>query len=168
MILFGAYGTISDASKIFKEIDNLSKNNNALIQMVNADVIFGKDHIISAMFHTQRCFANKTNSLDDASLELLLYLSGERQISKAISKIGITNQTTKFAIIVSSEKQNNDEIIVHTLLSQFNLCRDDTVLEGDSTTLKQFGLSKQEISTVSKQLYGDLILEKVALVDIIK
>ena len=34
--------------------------------------------------------------------------------------------------------------------------------------LKKFGIDKTEIDTVAKDKYGDLILEKVAMVDIIK
>jgi len=49
-----------------------------------------------------------------------------------------------------------------------NLEKDDKVLEGDENTLKSFGLNEMELRTVTKAKYGDLILEKVAMVDIIK
>jgi KEOPS complex subunit Cgi121 len=169
MILCGAYGKIKDVTVLFNEIDQLSKQNNVIIQIVNADVIFGKDHIVSAYYHTNRCFENNTNSLDDKSLEFLLYLSGERQISKAIKKVGITNQVNTFAIIIIPlQKENDCESILAHIVSQFNFVKDDAILAGDKTTLKRFGISEKEISTVPEENYADIILEKVALVDIIK
>ena len=53
-------------------------------------------------------------------------------------------------------------------MSSLNLKRDDKVLEGDVDTLKRFGITEDELSTIPESKYGDLLLEKVALVDIIK
>jgi tRNA threonylcarbamoyladenosine modification (KEOPS) complex Cgi121 subunit len=50
----------------------------------------------------------------------------------------------------------------------FHLTHDDTILEGNRDTLKRFGITDQEIRTLPENKYGDLILEKVAMVDIIK
>ncbi len=47
-------------------------------------------------------------------------------------------------------KQNNDEI------------------SGNQTTLRKFGFSQKEIDTVNADHYEGLILEKIAMVDIIK
>jgi hypothetical protein len=58
--------------------------------------------------------------------------------------------------------------MINKLLKQLSLDRDDTVLEGNIDTLKKFGIGENEINTVAKAKYGDLILEKVAMVDIIK
>jgi tRNA threonylcarbamoyladenosine modification (KEOPS) complex Cgi121 subunit len=57
---------------------------------------------------------------------------------------------------------------IDELLKKLSLIRDDTILEGDVDTLRRFGLKERQIKTVTKSKYGDLILEKVAMVDIIK
>jgi tRNA threonylcarbamoyladenosine modification (KEOPS) complex Cgi121 subunit len=49
-----------------------------------------------------------------------------------------------------------------------DIARDDDVLEGDENTLRSFGISDEEKQTVSKQYYASLILERIALIDIIK
>ena len=54
------------------------------------------------------------------------------------------------------------------MLKKISLIHDDKVLEGDIDTLKKFGINKKAIATVSEERYGDLILEKVAMVDIVK
>jgi tRNA threonylcarbamoyladenosine modification (KEOPS) complex Cgi121 subunit len=98
-----------------------------------------------------------------------LYASGERQIQKAIEKIGIKkrNQKIAFIFIKENNRKISDDEVEH-VLSSLNLKRDDKVLEGDVDTLKRFGITEDELSTIPESKYGDLLLEKVALVDIIK
>ena len=57
---------------------------------------------------------------------------------------------------------------VDKLLRMFHLTSDDKVLEGDKDTLKRFGITDQELHTLPESKYSSLILEKVALVDVIK
>ena len=45
---------------------------------------------------------------------------------------------------------------------------DDKVLEGNKETLIKFGIEENEIETVTKEKYSYIILEKVAMVDILK
>ncbi len=140
-----------------------------VIQVVNADFVYGKDHLFSAVEHTIRSFKNRMNSLKSLSLEMLLYASGERQIQKAIEKIGIKkgNQKIAFIFIKANNRKISDDEVEH-VLSSLNLKRDDKVLEGDVDTLKRFGITEDELSTIPESKYGDLLLEKVALVDIVK
>ncbi|MFO7676978.1 MAG: KEOPS complex subunit Cgi121 [Thermoplasmatota archaeon] len=168
-IIIGARGRITSTKNFFQQINEFSKKHNVIIQIVNADYIYGKDHIISAFLHTQRSFLQNTNSLDDVSLELLLYISGERQISKAIEKVGITSEYQRFAIIlIPQQKHLTSQRVIQQLLTMFKFTRDDTILDGDKNTLQRFGITIEELSTIPNEDYGDIILEKVALVDVIK
>ncbi len=167
--IIGAKGKIQDINSFLKKIITLSSRYDMVIQVVNADFVYGKYHLFSAVEHTIRSFKNRMNSLNSLSLEMLLYASGERQIQKAIEKIGIKNGNQKIAFIFIKEnniKISDDE--VEHVLSSLNLKRDDKVLEGDVDTLKRFGIAEDELSTIPESKYGDLLLEKVALVDIIK
>ena len=167
--IFGAKGKIEIVEDFFKKIDEFSVKYELVIQVVDADYVFGKNHLKSAVNHAQRTFLNHTNSLNSLPLELLLYVSGERQVQKAINKIGINKSTENVAfIIISKDKIDISNQIIDEIISFFKLKRNDKVLEGDLDTLKKFGIKKDEIETISTDKYGDLILEKVALVDIIK
>lgn len=167
--IIGAKGKIQDINSFLKKIITLSNRYDMVIQVFNADFVYGKDHLFSAVEHTIRSFKNRMNSLNSRSLEMLLYASGERQIQKAIEKIGIKNGNQKIAFIFIKENNRkiSDDEVEH-VLSSLNLKRDDKVLEGDVDTLKRFGITEDELSTIPKSKYGDLLLEKVALVDIIK
>ncbi len=167
--IIGAKGKIQDINSFVKKIITLSNIYDMVIQVINADFVYGKDHLFSAVEHTIRSFKNRMNSLNSLSLEMLLYASGERQIQKAIEKIGIKNGNQKIAFIFIKENNRkiSDDEVEH-VLSSLNLKRDDKVLEGGVDTLKRFGITEDELSTIPESKYGDLLLEKVALVDIIK
>jgi KEOPS complex subunit Cgi121 len=158
-----------------KEIDTLGKTHKIMIQLINADLIFSKLHVISAVEHALRSFDHKDNATSSLNLELLLYLAGERQIHKAIKKVGITTHTTNFVIIIVSDIHNSnkydgklsntisDSVLETTQLKQINVD-----ISGDRSTLSRFGISDEDIDTIKPDQYEGLILEKIALVDIIK
>jgi tRNA threonylcarbamoyladenosine modification (KEOPS) complex Cgi121 subunit len=80
-------------------------------------------------------------------------------------------QTIAF-VLVDQLKRKPDkktyDAVVDKLLRTFHLTSDDKVLEGDKDTLKRFGITDQELRILPESKYNDLILEKVALVDVIK
>jgi KEOPS complex subunit Cgi121 len=171
--VFGARGYITDIDDFLLKLQSFSKQNNLLVQVFDARVVYGTDHLLSAMRHAQRAFHNGTNATNSLPLEILLYAAGERQIHKAIKKIGIKLGKQPIAfVLIDARKKHNDETtnasVIGEVLHLFHLTRDDTVLTGNRDTLTRFGITAQEIRTLPEDKYGDLILEKIAMVDIIK
>ena len=166
MKVVGAKGNIQDVDSFLKQIISFTKKHNFVIQVFNADLIYGKNHLISATEHAFRAMKQKTNTTNSLAMEILLYASGERQLKLAIPKMGIKKGNNNIAFVFTNS--NISDRIVNDVLKQLDLERDDKVLEGDVNTLKNFGLNKKEIETLREDKYGHLILEKVALVDIIK
>jgi len=157
----------------FKQILNLSKEYKIVIQVIDADIVYGKNHLISASEHAVRAFGQKKNSTNSLAMEILLYASGERQIQRAIQKVGIKKGNVNIALVFADEvqKEKNGKVsdtIVGKILEALNLIRDDKVLEGDIDTLRKFGITQQELMTVPEYKHGNLILERVAMVDVIK
>jgi KEOPS complex subunit Cgi121 len=171
--VIGTYGTIKNIDLFVQQLLLFSKKENLVIQAFDAAAIYGKDHLISATTHAQRAFEQGTNATNSLTLEILLYAAGERQIQKAITKMGVKKgkQTIAF-VLVDPLKRKADkktyDAVVHKLLRIFHLSCDDKVLEGNRDTLKRFGITDQELHTIPESKYSDLILEKVALVDVIK
>ncbi len=164
--IVGAKGNIQDIDNFLKEIESFAKDHNIVIQVFDADMIFGKNHLISSVNHAVRSIDRKTNTTNSLEMEILLYSSGERQLKLAIPKMGVKDGETRAAFVFVGDKVPKQ--LIDDFLSLFSLSQDDKVLEGDENTLKKFGLKEDEIKTVTKDKYGDLILEKVAMVDIIK
>jgi KEOPS complex subunit Cgi121 len=171
--VIGAQGTIKDIDLFLQQLLMFSKEENLVIQVLDAQVVYGKDHLLSAAQHAQRAFEQGTNATNSLALEILLYASGERQIQKAITKMGIKKGKHPIALVLVDENYKKPErktfdSVLDKLLQSFHLQRNDKVLEGDRDTLKRFGIADKELRTVSESNFGDLILEKVALVDVIK
>ena len=172
--IFGAKGNIQDVEKFLKQIKKYAEKNKILIQVFNADLIYGEKHLLSAFEHAKRAIEQETNTTNSFEMEIILYASGERQLKIAIPKMGVKTGKNNLAFIfinnfrkTETQEKKLDKII-DAFFKQFHLIRDDKVLEGDIDTLKKFGLTKVEIETVTENKYQDLILEKIAMVDIIK
>lgn len=170
--IIGAKGKILNVDEFLKKISIISKKYNITIQVFDASMIFEKIHLNSAVEHAIRAMKRKTNSTNSLDKEILLYASGERQIKKAIPKMGVKKGCEKIALVLINDdeqgKENLFDSVIENILDQLNLKRDDSVLKGSHQTLLDFGLSDNEISTVTKDKYEFLILEKVAMVDVIK
>jgi len=162
--IFGAKGYIKNVDTFLKEVKKFAEKNKIIIQVFNADKIFGKKHIISAYEHAKRARNNKTNTTNSLDMEIMLYAAGERQLKHAIPKIGVKQGDSNIGVVFIGKSNR----LIKDFLKEMNLKRDDKVLEGNKNTLMEFGLTKKEIDTVTVEKYGDLILEKVAMVDIIK
>lgn len=166
--IIGVKGNIKDVDKFLKQMSSFAKDNKVVIQAFDANVIYEKKHLISAVEHAVRAIDRKTNTTNSLEMEILLYASGERQLKLAIPKMGVKKGEVNIALVFFNKTRGFSDILIEEFLEQFSLKRDDKVLDGNIDTLKKFGLNENEIKTVTKAKYGDLILEKVAMVDVIK
>lgn len=171
--VIGAQGSIKNVDTFISQLLMFSKKEHLVIQAFDAAMIYSKDHVISATTHAKRAFQQGTNATGSLALELLIYAAGERQIEKAIKKIGVKKGKQKIAFVLTDPvdgkgKKTIDDSIKKKLLKTFDLQCDEKAIQGDKMTLKRFGITDRELSTIPGEQYGDLILEKVALVDIIK
>jgi len=164
--IIGASGQIKNVDSFIEQVNNYSKEKNIVTQALDADMVYGKKHIISAVEHAKRAITQKKNTTNSLGMEILLYASGERQLMLAIPKMGVKKGKSNVAFVFADGKISDN--IIKDFLEKVSLNRDDKVLEGNINTLKKFGINSEAISTVSKNKYEDLILEKVAMVDIIK
>ena len=53
-----------------KQISTFSDKNNLVIQVFNADVIYGENHLISAVHHAQRAIERKINTTMNPRIDL--------------------------------------------------------------------------------------------------
>ena len=112
--IFGAKGNIQDIDNFLKEIGSFAKKHNIIIQAFDADLIFGKNHLISSVNHAVRSIDRKTNTTNSLEMEILLYSSGERQLKLAIPKMGVKDGETRVAFVfvgVKASKQLIDDFL---------------------------------------------------------
>ena len=172
--VFGAKITSDqlNVKEILDRVQKFAKVENITIQIFDAKYIFGNDHIISACEHAKRAFARGSNISDNLAIEILLYAAGEYQIKNALAKLGINTQSRSIAIVFIGLDEK-PESLIRKFLDNLNtagikLEHNDEVLAGNRDKLIRFGISDEEISAVPEERWPELILEKVALLDISK
>jgi tRNA threonylcarbamoyladenosine modification (KEOPS) complex Cgi121 subunit len=170
--IFGAKGNINNVNIFLEMIIDFEQKHDITIQVFNADLIYGKNHLFSSVEHAIRAINNKSNTTNSFAKEILLYASGERQLKLAIPKMGVRKGYGNIAFVfVSDDDKTIGRIADHLIdemLGLLSFNRNDRILEGNRETLRNFGIDENEIETVKKANYASLILEKVAMVDIIK
>ena len=89
--------------------------------LINPAVVCGKAHLKQAAYLADNAHIGEYNLSKDRSTEALLYLTAQRQISKAIDIGGITEQTTEVAWIsfdnipnkITEVLSSDDSVISH-------------------------------------------------------
>lgn len=147
-------------AELLKTASEFGKERNASIQLVDADKVFGMDHLRSALEKAARAFKAKENVSDTLATEMMLYLSGCRQIQEALDLIGLRERPEKIVILIDKEPQD--------ILVRFSLDEDDSVLSPEGKDIGQMKITDAEAATVRENRRIDLVLERVASVDIKK
>ncbi|MFX0140028.1 MAG: KEOPS complex subunit Cgi121 [Candidatus Hodarchaeota archaeon] len=79
--------TLDQFFNLIEEIQN--KYENSVIQFFKDKHVLNQDHIFTACYYLQKAFLQKYNISNKKNIELLLYLTTNRQISKSIEAFGI-------------------------------------------------------------------------------
>ncbi len=153
---------IDNVESFLDKIKKISKEKNITIQVLDADKLAGKEHIKFAVEKAMNSFKTGTNIANDLAKEIMLYASGTRQISKAM-RLGIHKGENNIALIAVGEGSN---------LSVFNEIKLENVLEYDvskkNVIMEVFNITVEEMKAVGDEKIPELVLERVALVDVIK
>jgi KEOPS complex subunit Cgi121 len=160
--LVGARGRIEDSEDFVERLRSKATDMGLDVQVFDANLVFGRDHISSALEHALRAFERGTNVASSLMMEVLVYASGERQISTALEKMGVKEGRDGVVIVALGEGD------VNHLLEEVGLERDDSIIEGQVEMLPAFGITERELETVPPAKVMDLVLERVALVDILR
>ncbi|HIH02159.1 TPA: hypothetical protein HA259_08895 [Thermoplasmata archaeon] len=149
-----------DAKDVMDSIISRAAESGATVLVLDGRMVFGSDHVASAAFHARRAIAEGRNASDSLLMETLLYASGERQLSSAIGKMSVSESTTCVALaLLSGERFDPGE-------DWREMNRKPS--EPDLESLRRFGVGAEEMTTVGPERASELVLERVAAVDIIK
>ena len=151
----GFRSNITNFKNLMDAINNISKN--CTVQLLNADGIAGREHILHSTVHAIKAFERNENIAKDLGLEICVRASAQRQISKALSTLGLKEGEMNIcAVAVDCSENIIDEL--GTILNK----RDDNVLEPDEKLLKDiYGISDEELKTASS--ISNVMIEKTTL-----
>jgi KEOPS complex subunit Cgi121 len=137
----------------FEEMSERLRSCGAEIALMDASMVFGKIHVISAAEHAERSFRDGTNRSKTFITEFLMYMAGERQISKALDRMRPKSKDM-VAVLFSGD------ITVLNGMGE----RDDALIDGTEAKAQCIGISRNGLDVS----YDDLVLETVAMLDIMK
>src|SRR5438067_11352374 len=95
---------ISDPEQTLKQLRSI--NNQTEVQLVKADLIAGPEHLQFAARNAFHSFKGKRRRSKSLAMELLLYISCQRQIAKAIKFLGIDSEDSRIGLVVLSDSMD--------------------------------------------------------------
>jgi KEOPS complex subunit Cgi121 len=156
---------IEEPEEFFEKICK-EKSLDVEIQLFDAQFIAGWQHLYFSVLNALTAFKSGRNISKNLAIETILYASAQRQIKKALEKLGIKPNTSQAALVIIGEEAETLKSILNAVLREANAKRDDKVLELTEEKIdgirKVFGISDLELETVMKK--GNL---KKALIDIV-
>ena len=154
-----------------------SVDNRVVVQLVKADLVAGPEHLKFAARNALYSFTGKRRRSKSLAMELLLYLSCQRQIAKAVNFLGVDPNDSRIALVALSDSKDAIRQVARQAESMIKGEEDDTQIEIGSkqkmtklqdsyrVTRKEMKAARLEGETDSSVLER-LIVERSALLDL--
>ena len=159
---------VEDLQEFLGEIRSLAASNEVIIQAMDASKLGGISHIDLAMRKAMRAFEEQQNVARDLGVEMMRYASGKRQIAEAFS-LGLSEGENHVAFVVLGELE---EAVLQASAMLRDFVEVSSVIEfkpeKKAVLMDHFGIHEAEIIAVGDGRLPDLVLERVALVDLLK
>jgi KEOPS complex subunit Cgi121 len=156
---------IENVEEFLQKLKKTAKEKNAVLQALDADKLAGEVHVKFAVEKAVRSFENKRNIAKELAKEIMLYASGSRQISRAM-KLGIHKGLNNLVLVAVGD--NLDASVFSDLaeIEQKPVLRYDNSKK--KALMEAFGITEEEIKAAGEEKIPDLVIERVALLDVLK
>jgi len=119
------------------------------VQIMRADRVAGLEHLSLAAENAVRAITQGRGRSKSVAMETLLFTSGQRQISKALGRLGVTTQSKDIAVAIFSRKPLNVDETSSLVQSVLGGKRQDSVIDISSNKktrelCKSYGISSEE------------------------
>ncbi len=149
--IIGYKANIKNIEETLEKINSM-KNNNSIIQLMDAKAIAGREHLKHGIIHAIKSFERNENLAKDLGIEILLRTSGQRQISKAFNILGLKKGKMDLAIVMINCLNETEEL----LNNMFDI--NDDVLKADESILKEiYNINEKELKTIN---ITDVLIDK--------
>ncbi|MDT8402720.1 MAG: KEOPS complex subunit Cgi121 [Bacteroidales bacterium] len=159
---------ITNLPGFLRQLADIGEGHNITVQAVNADLLTGSRHLMFAVEKAIRSFDSGRNIANNLGMEIMLYAAGTRQIERALG-LGVRMGENRIAMVLVGEN-GIDDALVH--VSELLDTVDPIVLDYSDIRKKDiqefFTITSDELETVDETKIPELVLERVALVDVVK
>lgn len=155
-----ARGKVEDVDAVVARVETLAKKHDVFAQLLDPTIVLNERHLSSAHFHMKRALAEERDTGKSPGAEFLLYVTGQRQVSRALELGGIKPGAERTILVADGERAGT---VVWGVLDQLGWGRDPRGIPLNPDALNGLGIPPPPDGNVE-----DAVLEKVALVDVIK
>lgn len=151
---------LAELMNLIKIISAENKCEGCTIQLLRAEAIAGEKHVLHATSQALMAFDRNNNMAQDLGLEICVRASAQRQISRALTILGIEEGR----ISVCAVAVDCDDDIMITLAKILGK-KHNQVLEADIDTLKKlYEVSNEEIKSAGN--IERVLIERTALLSL--
>jgi KEOPS complex subunit Cgi121 len=155
---------IEDRVAFLHKIRTIAESFDTRIICFNADMLAGKRHARTALHHAVRSFRNGSMVSNTLEMEALLFAAGSRQCSVAAS-FGVHDGDNTLLVCCYPTREG----IWNALIPPLNITNQggDVINPQKRAYLMElFGITEEEIATSSGDRLTDLVLERIALLEV--
>jgi KEOPS complex subunit Cgi121 len=170
---------VSNVDDFLAVLKTVAHKYDVTIQAMNAELIAGEEHIKSAVKKALRAVDRNRNITNDLGLEILLYTAGRRQIARALA-MGVSKSKgeKRVAIVIvdaSARGEKDLEVVAEEVKRKIGIQEEpiselELEYKGDKKEgiKKFFDITEAELKAVGESKLKQLVLERVAMLDVLK
>jgi len=155
---------VGDCNRFLDALRTIASDNGTTIICFNADNLAGRRHAEAALRLARRSWRAGTQISNSLEMEALLYASGSRQCSVA-SSFGVHAGKNQAYICACPACEAVWEALT-PLVRFVSEGWEDMKGERRSRLKELFSISDEEIAAAGPSLFSDLVLERVALLEV--
>ena len=127
----------------------------ATTQLFDLDRVAGSRHVLLATFNAVKSYDSKRRISRSLAMEILLFVSGTRQISEAVRRVGINPETERTAALAVLPANVDQAKMAEYLAGIFKEKDDDSLLDKwttlrRSTVMRIFGIEDKELKAAMR------------------
>jgi KEOPS complex subunit Cgi121 len=156
--------TINDRSEFLRKIQSIAQKYSTHIVCFNADNIAGNRHVKVAIEYAQRSFFSGKPISNSFEMEALLFAAGSRQCNMA-SLFGIQEHENRVFVCSCPVNDKVWEELSHHM-HFITETWDEINPEKEERLKSLFGITQEELALVGNARIIDLVLERIALLEV--
>ena len=158
--------TIRDRAAVLEMLRKIARQYAASIVCFDAEKLAGQAHAEAALWHAHRSFEQGSMISNSFEMEALLYAAGTRQCSAAVSFGLHEGRNYLFVCCCPAPVGIWKDLALHM---QFNSEPEEIISPQKAARLAAlFDITPEEIEATGQDCIRDLVLERVALLDVSK
>ena len=155
---------VADVGSFIRTLREIADPCTTHIVCFNAEMVAGSAHVEAALMHAVRAGQRGTRISHSLEMEALLFAAGSRQCSEAM-KFGVHRGLNRIYICICPSSDAAWSAL-HPLFHESNEDWEEISLKKQKLLIDLFAITPEEIQAAGVARLRDLVLERVALLEV--